>query len=1003
VSVNRLLLVDDNPTNLELLKELIDQNLPDCSALLARSGEEALELVRDTALDGAFIDVQMPGMDGLELCRRLKADPRLADLPVVLITAHQSTPELRAMGLDAGAYDFISQPIRNVELLARIRAMLRIRANEERLRESNQGLHQEVVRKTAALRWLTGLITEGEPESQSLPQDTLEVLSGLFDSQVELDFELFRSQLFGLFPVPLQETLVTLALLEEIPLRLAERLSVIDNVKGALDFLERHNFYVRYRPQRDSYQFLDPFREFLRGRAHHDLTERQMVNALGRAADWWLEQGQPAKAIGCLLRAEKPREAETIIKQVAPLLLANGELDSLPFASLPPDLDPEACPWLSCCQGVVLLEKRPQAGMSILSQALAVLHREGDLVGELFARTQLLRGAMFAEGNLVTLRCNLEAVEALLERLGSACDEPLRIQASLQAAFAGLITFCDQERVQRFVDPLLASLQQAQHPEFQAWLRLIYGYQAFFSGNWRRCFRELEASGRFLKGEGLSLLTRLAFMVLKVLVLDLLGDRFGCNHQMNLIRELAGNEFLEQSSLQQLLALIEVQQAMSAGHWRQAWELIEHGPEHENLPGPHLESLRLQLRGLLLARDGEAAGAGRDLRRSRELRDQVGGAYFVVRNRLLCSLGWIALGEKGEAGDCLRDVRERSGECGDRQWKVLVDWLLAWLGGEGEGENFQAAGLRLAEELQPQEPCLLPVWYLPGILPPLRAALTQSAESRQLLKVLPVRQGVALREDGEVIPLLQLQCLGGLSIRWRDQLVLQARDLPAAIRQLLSLLISAPGLQISQDEVQALLWPDSPAERSRSKFDSLLLRSRKLLDEALPGCNSRHYLTLQRGMLSLEHCRIDAVEFENFGRTGIRHIKRKEFWQAEGCFRRAFRLWRGELNLGVGLDERSDLYRQNLLLLFLECVQRWSEMLHLTGQDEEAVQIVQKALSVDPIQDGLVGFLYQVYAKQGKSIQAGQVLRDYAEALKREGYSAEEIRETLVGIEAWRG
>jgi LuxR family transcriptional regulator, maltose regulon positive regulatory protein len=244
-----LLLIDDNPTNLRLLRELIQQHLPECLVFEAGNGTDGLELACNQAIHGAFIDMQMPGMDGIEVCRRLKADERTASMPVVLITAHQSSPELRAEGLDAGAYDFISQPIRNVEMVARIRALLRLRAVENRLQRDNQGLRKQIEQKTAALRWISGLISAGDGNLQQTAPEALQQLLELLNDEGELNFDLFRGELFRRFPGNLKRTLLRLSLLDSIPVRLAERLAEIENVSEALAYLERHNFFVQYFPQ----------------------------------------------------------------------------------------------------------------------------------------------------------------------------------------------------------------------------------------------------------------------------------------------------------------------------------------------------------------------------------------------------------------------------------------------------------------------------------------------------------------------------------------------------------------------------------------------------------------------------------------------------------------------------------------------------------------------------------------------------------------------------------
>jgi PAS domain S-box-containing protein len=147
-----LLAVDDYPDNLLVLRKLIGKYLPDCELLTAVSAREGLELVAERPLDVILLDVQMPEMDGIEMCRRLKSDERTARIPVILMTAHMASPEQKAEGLNAGADDFITKPIENIELTAKINVMLRIKSAEDDLRETNLHLEDLVDERTRALR-----------------------------------------------------------------------------------------------------------------------------------------------------------------------------------------------------------------------------------------------------------------------------------------------------------------------------------------------------------------------------------------------------------------------------------------------------------------------------------------------------------------------------------------------------------------------------------------------------------------------------------------------------------------------------------------------------------------------------------------------------------------------------------------------------------------------------------------------------------------------------------
>jgi PAS domain S-box-containing protein len=138
MSVSVLLAVDDRPDNLFVLKQLMETYLPEIKMITAESADAGLALAATETIDGALIDVQIPGMNGIEMCRRLKSDPRTAPIHVILVTAPGAPPELKSQGLKAGADDFISKPIDNVELAAKLRAILRLRSPEDALcRECN--------------------------------------------------------------------------------------------------------------------------------------------------------------------------------------------------------------------------------------------------------------------------------------------------------------------------------------------------------------------------------------------------------------------------------------------------------------------------------------------------------------------------------------------------------------------------------------------------------------------------------------------------------------------------------------------------------------------------------------------------------------------------------------------------------------------------------------------------------------------------------------------------
>jgi two-component system cell cycle response regulator len=127
----RILVVDDMPANVKLLEARLSAEYFD--VITASSGAQALEICERSECDLILLDVMMPDMDGFEVCRRLKANPKTHFIPVVMVTALDS-PSDRVRGLEAGADDFLTKPVADAVLVARVRSLTRLKMMTDELR-----------------------------------------------------------------------------------------------------------------------------------------------------------------------------------------------------------------------------------------------------------------------------------------------------------------------------------------------------------------------------------------------------------------------------------------------------------------------------------------------------------------------------------------------------------------------------------------------------------------------------------------------------------------------------------------------------------------------------------------------------------------------------------------------------------------------------------------------------------------------------------------------------
>ncbi len=147
-----ILIVDDIPENIEAFSSVLDTYLPDLRKVKALSGAEALKKASEDPPDIVLLDVHMPEMDGFEVCRQLKLLDKTANTPVLMVSAFMTKGHHRALGLDVGADGYLCKPFDTAELVSQVRALLRLKSNEDKLREHQNQLEEELEKRTRHLR-----------------------------------------------------------------------------------------------------------------------------------------------------------------------------------------------------------------------------------------------------------------------------------------------------------------------------------------------------------------------------------------------------------------------------------------------------------------------------------------------------------------------------------------------------------------------------------------------------------------------------------------------------------------------------------------------------------------------------------------------------------------------------------------------------------------------------------------------------------------------------------
>ena len=183
----RILVVDDIPANVKLLEARLLAEYFD--VMTAADGYTALAICERNQVDLILLDIMMPGIDGFEVCERLKANPKTAHIPVVMVTALDQ-PTDRVRGLKAGADDFLTKPVNDLQLISRVKSLLRLKTLSDELRMRADTAHSigidDLTRagEAAPTRPLSILLVDGRANSQERIVKALKPVADVLPSPI---------------------------------------------------------------------------------------------------------------------------------------------------------------------------------------------------------------------------------------------------------------------------------------------------------------------------------------------------------------------------------------------------------------------------------------------------------------------------------------------------------------------------------------------------------------------------------------------------------------------------------------------------------------------------------------------------------------------------------------------------------------------------------------------------------------------------------------------------
>ncbi len=864
----------------------------------------------------------------------------------------------------------------------------------------NTVLKQEISRKEAirihriTSGWIMGIILASHPisgRSRYWLDDSTTVLSSLPQTGHMLDY--FEDEIFYAIPEKFHSSFLKLSFLQEIPADLAAEIAEVEKIDEILAAMTRENYFLYgLDDRRQVFRLHHFFQEFLQQRARNQFAPDDIAEIFRREAKYYLNRNLIEKALTCYKNAGDFEMLEKILKdQGINLLAKNRTITILTLLKSLPERILYQHNWLTLLVGLLQVDIAPQTTLSYFTRVRDQFVKTGEEAGELIALSQIIYYHFVISGQYNRGSEILPRTRELLEKNKDSLPMPIIVMAARNLAAGYCFFNGEMDKARFYIEK--ASLLASRHNirNLIASTKFIQAYIELLSGNLTKFLREAEICFSLFNDPLVSESNRLTLRLKDLCYLSMVGDHQNFKIQKQALQESIDQTVVNQTVAAPYLFIWSASNNFSLGNPHRALELLESALGKTLTAGnDHMHSQILQWQAFGLALTGNDYKALEKITESRSLRGNAGGVFYLAFHLILAGAVYTRVKKYQQAIQSLERGLEMAQTLPSTY--LIICALLNICHCRYEASGADAAVDDLATGLAMMK--VNGFTHFWSWEPVMMTKLLTLAVKREIEK--DFAQALAkdnlhlgFSDKGDPVPLLKFSLMDRFGVSLAGKTLFYAGDLTSFQREMLGLVITAKGQRISQEKVQLELWPDRSPENARKSFDTLLARLRKLLAPHLPA-SIKDYLYLQKGILCLTNCEIDALKFHENARIGLARCKNGDWWQSYSAFQTALSCWRGAMPEDTFHSEQILTFNDKLSDLLVEIGSTWAQNLMESGRCKEAITVLERILEINSLEESLNILLYRLHYMNNNYLKAREILTRYRKALIQALYTEEE-------------
>lgn len=854
--------------------------------------------------------------------------------------------------------------------------------------------------------WIMGIILASHPFAhKNGPFHRKKHQTGtacLFNKETNnLLFAYFEEEIFSHIPEPLRETLQILSFLDDIDTRLADKLTTVDNLAHLLGELADRNLFI-YRLDNENrlFRFHHLFQEFLQMSGRKSLEAAAVSRIYQRAATAYLKQGHFDKALKTMQINGDFASMEQLLYRHGPHLAATGQAGTLlAILQLIPEEILNTHPWLSFYTGLLAIDVSPHQTLPLFTSCRDCFVESGDKEGELMALTQIIQYHFAISGSYRDGAALLPRTAELFERNRTQLSDEAALLAARSLA-AGLSLFSGNITAARhYVRRGLELAARQKSSTLVAAMRFVSGYIELLCGDRRAARLEIEKSYALTAHPQVGTNDRLSLIFLQLFELSQHGELPAFLRARDLIESGFDRTIVHQTVVAPYLTLWSAITMIANGRIVVAHALLDIGLQTgQTTANAHMAGQFLQWRAFAHALLGNEKAALEDLKEAQRRRESAGGVFHAACQLAIGGATLALLNRYDEAAEALSMAEHLSDSMPSISVTICCRAYQA-LVALGTGNQADAAAY-LSSWLSTMNhhgySCFWG-WEPTSMTRLVRAALQMGVEPVTARHLARRRLASAIDDAGDLVPLLSINMLGSFSLTCDNRTYVGLQDLANHQRELFGLLIASPGQRISQEQVQLTFWPDSPPDKARKSFDTLMTRLRRTVAEKL-SVPAKNYIGVEKGYVHLSRVSIDAIHFLQFARRGLKRAKQGYWWQAGTLFTKALAQWATYRPIDFFNSEQMLAFGDELTGVLRSLCLTWSHHLIAQNRAEEAIHILEMARNILPGDEDFILLRYQLYLKVQQPLKAREIVSAYYHELLHIGWSPDEAEELVFSL-----